>query len=1104
MHTPFVDFLNHGTLPFVGRQEEQKRILRFWRSGDTDRSELRIGLLLGEAGSGKSRLIDETLPRIEELGGVVVHLKLRPEASTSLAPLIAMGIERSESARGLSPRQPEVTFSATMSAIRRFCSLRRTLLVIEDIHLLSGDTLREFALLLEGLADESLAILTAARPLELAARGVLESYLSEEIILDNLVEAEISEIWSRLFTINPPEEAVEKLFEATQGNALAIRSVLRSSVRSGSIVQHQQGGEWQVQINVDAFGQIARRTSHGIVDGMMADLSSKHLEAATHLALLGEAFSTEAAAVMIDNSGPMIESLIFKGIISHSTTAINALNGKQSRDLPLAFTHTLLHNALSGTPSAVPERLLSVIASDAPIYSLLPVRLLRKLPFSPALSQEELEEAIVHISAMAASIDNTPSWQEAIKISDTGEYLAGLLAPIVSTLHAREILADLTGRKLYLLRRSIASPEYKSLADDFYRQTAEGTSHTLRQLHFDAITHLFRHSVTCYRSYDRDLLDRAFEMAEGDRTIGATKHFLNLMHTLGTYALNNADTERLMLERVERAMDWLVSDTESSEEFRDFAFHRLARYFITTFDTPEQLAKRTEMAARLEKMSTPNDLNIHSYYVRFLMLVGWFDQLLERLPSLIQQSRQQGLGTYLTLHDFEAVALGLIGHDFGALLNRMKQLMTEATSRGLADERSYRISGFYLHVVALLRGDLNYAQIINNEFLRGNESLHHYNLILQRLWEGRIEELEVLADALPPEDDTLRVCMKVSLGKSKPDNDYLERHGDFDTLPVVKVFSFITIYIRLSLLDHALQQGYIPPSPQLSIRIARTLDSCLQWFAERKLHVCMIPLLDRHGRHLGEKELKKWHTRISIISEERRKQFKIEGGELLRISMIDTITVQHPGTEVHRLRGGRNQASLGLLVASAMLKKPLDRGTFFALASGVADDPERARIAWNIVATRLREAIGRETFSTSGDDIPELNLNIVHVDLLEVWELITKAEQALRHGRLVAALESCGNAISIAAGKVIFPTLYDELFETLREEFENRLRTITLGIAKALLTADDTAGAEQLLQRYMDKVTDDEEVAELLSTALDRLGRKSESVLVRGKVERAM
>ena len=135
MQTSFIDFLNHGTLPFVGRQSEQERIVRFWHPGDEDRSELRIALLVGEAGSGKSRLIEETLPLIEGAGGAVVHARLRPEGSVSLAPLISSGIDRSLSARELCQKRPDESMSAAIATLRRLCSLRRTMLVIEDIHL---------------------------------------------------------------------------------------------------------------------------------------------------------------------------------------------------------------------------------------------------------------------------------------------------------------------------------------------------------------------------------------------------------------------------------------------------------------------------------------------------------------------------------------------------------------------------------------------------------------------------------------------------------------------------------------------------------------------------------------------------------------------------------------------------------------------------------------------------------------------------------------------------------------------------------------------------------------------------------------------------------
>jgi len=51
-----LDFLNHGILPFVGRDSELERLVRFW-SSTIDAGGLRTALLVGEAGIGKSRLV---------------------------------------------------------------------------------------------------------------------------------------------------------------------------------------------------------------------------------------------------------------------------------------------------------------------------------------------------------------------------------------------------------------------------------------------------------------------------------------------------------------------------------------------------------------------------------------------------------------------------------------------------------------------------------------------------------------------------------------------------------------------------------------------------------------------------------------------------------------------------------------------------------------------------------------------------------------------------------------------------------------------------------------------------------------------------------------
>src|SRR5688572_18100790 len=93
MRREFIDFFNHGTLPSVGRERERERIVEFWRLPPSQGgTELRAMLLIGEAGVGKSHLIEGALRAIEEEGGATVHIKLRPEGSASLAPLIDEGL----------------------------------------------------------------------------------------------------------------------------------------------------------------------------------------------------------------------------------------------------------------------------------------------------------------------------------------------------------------------------------------------------------------------------------------------------------------------------------------------------------------------------------------------------------------------------------------------------------------------------------------------------------------------------------------------------------------------------------------------------------------------------------------------------------------------------------------------------------------------------------------------------------------------------------------------------------------------------------------------------------------------------------------------------
>lgn len=182
------DLLNHGILPFVGRDEELERVLSFWKQ-TIDAEALRILLLVGEAGIGESRLIEELIPRISSVGGAVIHAKLSPDSSTRITPLLVRSMWQSATGRELLKNEPKDTREYLLSGLRHISSLRPTIVFLEDLHLLSHDGIRELSSILESLTDETISFCIATRPSMQQARTVLERYSTAEIDLEGLDHA---------------------------------------------------------------------------------------------------------------------------------------------------------------------------------------------------------------------------------------------------------------------------------------------------------------------------------------------------------------------------------------------------------------------------------------------------------------------------------------------------------------------------------------------------------------------------------------------------------------------------------------------------------------------------------------------------------------------------------------------------------------------------------------------------------------------------------------------------------------------------------------------------------------------------------------------------
>lgn len=1099
-----VDFLNHGVLPFTGRAVERERIMAFWRT-TVEAQWMRAALLVGEAGVGKSRLIEEITSPIAAAGGVVIAAKLYPESAMSVAPVLAQALWYADGTRRLLKSEPEPTMNAVTAALRRVSRLRPTLLVIEDIHLLSGDALAEFALLFESLADEILSVLCAARPVELEARGILERYLTEEIELEGLPAEQIAELWRRVFETEGTADVVGPLAEATHGNPLALRSALRGALRGDALVRDDPAGGWRLKIPAGAFARSLQRSVGFLADGMAAHLSREEKPAAVRLAMLGEVFAKEAADAMIPDTDRLLDQLTFKGVVVTARVAAPPLDNAASEFPLYAFTHTLLHRHLVEGAAVPLGDLLAIVADGLPLYSVLPFQLM-----PAAVDAGEggeaflLRRAIDRAVAVSAALDRGPDWKLAMEIWNVAALLVERTAAVWSPADRMDLHATLLVQKIALHRRGDLTAEYEAMVNELLAVTetmmGEGERAPLRhRLSALRLLHwrMFREDYSRCRAVWEEvqtLLARAPELA-------ASSEHVEYLRDVAQAAAATPDED--MLRRVESTLRSVLASGALDEEHGARARRRVVPHLLPLFETEAELQERLAMLDELAASTVGNDTDFKVWKLTLLESIGRMDEALAVCDDLHAQSQRLGLAR-TTFHSrlVRLCAYAAFGMEMEGVLETAQTLCAEAPEESRASVRG--TVAIYLSTIGLLRGEPEWTLSMMGHFGGSVESLWPEKQVLLAIAAGAPE---AAAHALVPGDtigDNLLPALLFAASMEGADVDVAEEAWrELFSKPLLRLENLVPLHAGLALLD--LARAHTPAvAERLAPRVRAVLTEALSWLADRSLAAYMRPLLRRHERYLTKREGEGWRARAAAIERERagNRQWRTEQGRLA-VSMLGTITTQTPGNEPERLRGPRLCAVLGLLVANEMLDEPLDHRDFCRLASGGEMDPELARKTTNQAVVRLREVLAPDAIIT-GEETHVLNVNSVTVDLLEAHRLLDEAAAAERERALMRAVPAVLRALDLAAGEVPFPGLYDDFFEAIRSDFETRLRDAVIGVAGGLLREDDAATAERVLRRAFEAMPEDEDLSDLLCNALNALGKRTEAERVRMQARAAM
>jgi DNA-binding SARP family transcriptional activator len=1102
MLPPLVHFLNHGTLPFVGRGEELRQIEEFWRMTSESHG-LRSMLLIGEAGVGKSRLVEESIGSIRAAGGTVIHAKLYPDSANAIAPLLARAIGRSAEVQPLLKSMPEETVSGVSSAMVRVCSLRPTIMIIEDIHLLSGDALQQLARILDWLCDEPLSLLLTARPVEIAARSVIERFIVHMIMLPGLQQGDIDRLCREVFGDRIDSGIVGVLEQKTQGNALALRSALRGAISSGALVPADPGaggrGATVVKVDQAAFASALERNVRLLSEGMVAHLSEQEKEAAGRLASLGEVVSRDTAIAILTAAGAgtdeairLLDQLTFKGIITTSAIRPLALGDEPVIGASFSFTHSLLHRHLLASNRHDPALIVAILASDLPIYSVVPFEQIGTE--RPGLSPDQIKGAIVRAIAATSKLDLSTDWQ----LSRSTHRAARALLESSRDLFTEEerllLDATVTNSEMFLHRRSNNYEQRRAIA----ARLLEISAHDLDALLF------YRLNALKWISWSESHIDiEACNRHRAEMRALVEEH----PHLKLEYVYLNAIRERAVnvigqgvgpLRQIERELDEILAIEGASESIRNYAIGIIGPYLLECFDSEEELRRREELLAELERLdeTAPSDQHLYLLHNRifFLLTIGRLDDTIQAIEDALPTFRSHGYWIYAAHGN---IILRYIDIIRGGDLSRLPQWVAEFR-RTLPDpDDPWTTTDIVTGLIRplMLRDEPGVAREVMAAAPHHLSNLDPADHLLLALASNDLTPLLQRLDEpqMPP---VLRSLLLAASGSDATDPEILESKLRVALeRPILCDTDIVHARALVEMIDR-LDGRYDQLRERSAEAAADLLKRALEWLADRALPAPMDAILARYGGRLDEGTVSAWKGRAEALRKVGQKEQS--GGEgRIRLTMFGSILIQRPGQEPERVRGAQLCTLLGLMVADQMQETPFSQREFLALTIGSDRDPENARKSFNFAVFRLREMLGNPRAIDTSAETPRLSTDLVEVDLLEAAAAMRRAQEALGIGALMRAVPELLATLRIGAGEVVYPTLYQEFFEGGREDYESALRTLVISVTRGLIREQDHTSAEEILMRAHDAMPDDAEIGELLQHVLVAQGKRARAARMR-------
>lgn len=1087
-----------STIPFVGRRKELERIAAFANRA-TEGDGLAVLWIVGEAGIGKSRLIDRVVPDIEAGQGVVLRVRFYPETSSGIFRSLHDALAGQPHAAAIARLSEAYDPENLLTAVRRLARLRPVIFIFEDLHCLKEEGTAEFTRFIGSTASEPVGLVCTTRPGDYPACPPPLPYIVQSLTLAPLLPEDLDLILRHYGMERNGENHGELLHRITRGVPIVLRSILPELIE----INRGTAGEWSRSAEI---GQLLRNKAAMSISAIVREavdrLAPPERRAAAALAGLGEVFSEQGANLLLGEDAPgVLERLQREGIIGPPVSLPRRLAGEWDDGATWAFTHSLLHEELCGSAPLDPQSIAPLLKRNVPLYSNRPLLDLARTGRAIPDREERiaiLEELIDRVSDQSGE----QSW-ELLKPSFIAvcEWFAAEEPDLPEEI--RERLKTLLTHVVTHIR--IYQPRSAELHDlieaqfrvaDPPRTIHEGVREAIM------IAHLPPPNYRDLPGHIAGLLDRVRELTTLFPPLaGKTEIIEALASIAGKMRLRPV---RSQIRQIRDHLAAVEKELEKDERNRTLAedFTQLAGHIIPLFSTPEELTDRsrlTQEILRLRNGAFP-PVSICMSWGHHLIGSGRLHEgrrfLHEALLHYYQGRPTAGIPLRFMLVFIDA----LMGAPLSSIERNLKGLLAPAEeSMGGNMRGSYVVIGLALRAMGIgkLTGELEWGYRLAVE-IAGNDP-HVADLYrLSGLSDGTPEGLaDVIESDMCPE--AVLPLLRYAAGADN-DREAAERcAAEVLSGEIVHVDQTFELRAAVALLEYSAGSGRNPLLPETRTRIADGLRRALGWCRRHGTAGAALPLLRCAGNYFSAAELAEHRNGIMLLRSEAAEEFgwneAEEQSRLPLLKMIGTIGLAPPDEgPLQRVQGARGRRILGLMVANSLMERPHSAEEFRAAA---AEDEADAANTVRVAIARLRALLGREAIITAGNAPPRLDIRRLRVDLLEALAELDRCRRAIQLRQPRIAKKSAENALAIVRGEPAYPTLYGEFFQAARLDFELRLRQTVLAAARFLRREEDYDEAADLLGTAFEQMPNDEEIVGELTEALHLAGRNAEGVSVR-------